>query len=168
MLLYVGYSERCEDSILLCCAEWRVLRQYVVSPTYEHIPLRILACLTSLAVYYKVTGPGNEPGKERVILEGEKERQGDFVFTATSGGEYRFCFDNSVSTFSDKLVDFEISVSRSHCSADTTATSSCLTVPIRSKTNNLGLAYHKRLAPLQNNSAVSKRRCSNSLAKYRP
>ena len=70
-----------------------------------------LGILTRLAVDYKVTGPGNEPGKDRVILEGEKERQGDFVFTATSGGEYRFCFDNSVSTFSDKIVDFEISVS---------------------------------------------------------
>ncbi len=46
-----------------------------------------------------------------MIVEGEKERQGDFVFTATEVGEYRFCFDNSVSTFSDKLVDFEITVS---------------------------------------------------------
>ena len=64
-----------------------------------------------VAVDYKVTGPGNEPGKDRVIMEGEKERQGDFVFTATSAGEYRFCFDNSVSTFSDKVVDFEITVS---------------------------------------------------------
>lgn len=62
------------------------------------------------AVDYKVTGPSNEPGKERVIMEGEKERQGDFVFTATNLGEYRFCFDNTVSTFSDKIVDFEITV----------------------------------------------------------
>ena len=43
-------------------------------------------------------------------MEGEKERQGDFVFTATTLGEYRFCFDNTVSTFSDKIVDFEITV----------------------------------------------------------
>ena len=43
-------------------------------------------------------------------MEGEKERQGDFVFTATEVGEYRFCFDNSLSTFSDKMVDFEITV----------------------------------------------------------
>lgn len=45
-----------------------------------------------------------------MIMEGEKEKQGDFVFTATVMGEYRFCFDNTVSTFSDKIVDFEISV----------------------------------------------------------
>lgn len=44
-------------------------------------------------------------------MDGEKERQGDFVFTATEVGEYRFCFDNAVSTFSDKTVDFEITVS---------------------------------------------------------
>lgn len=64
----------------------------------------------SFDIDYMVTGPSKEPGKERVILEGEKERQGDYVFTATQSGEYRFCFDNSVSTFTDKLVDFEISV----------------------------------------------------------
>jgi hypothetical protein len=61
-------------------------------------------------VDYSVYGPSNQPGKERMIMEGEKERQGDFVFTATEAGEYRFCFDNSVSTFSDKVVDFEITV----------------------------------------------------------
>lgn len=43
-------------------------------------------------------------------MEGEKERQGDFVFTANQVGEYSFCFDNSMSTFADKFVDFEISV----------------------------------------------------------
>ena len=50
------------------------------------------------------------PGKERIVLEGTKERQGDFVFTANEIGEYRFCFDNSISTFADKLIDFEITV----------------------------------------------------------
>ncbi|CAH0059009.1 unnamed protein product [Clonostachys solani] len=56
-------------------------------------------------VDYAVQGPGH-----RVIMEGEKERQGDFVFTANQVGEYSFCFDNSMSTFADKFVDFEISV----------------------------------------------------------
>jgi hypothetical protein len=71
-------------------------------------PLRDLTHI--YAVDYSVYGPSNQPGKERMIMEGEKERQGDFVFTATEAGEYRFCFDNSVSTFSDKVVDFEITV----------------------------------------------------------
>nr|POE72838.1 putative membrane protein c17a5.08 [Quercus suber] len=64
----------------------------------------------SFDVAYSVHGPSKEHGKDRVILEGEKERQGDFVFTANQLGEYRFCFDNSLSTFSDKTVDFEITV----------------------------------------------------------
>ncbi|MCJ1441057.1 MAG: hypothetical protein MMC23_001543 [Stictis urceolatum] len=48
--------------------------------------------------------------QDKVILQGEKERQGDFVFTASEVGEYRFCFNNEISTFSDKIVDFEIAV----------------------------------------------------------
>ena len=43
-------------------------------------------------------------------MEGEKERQGDFVFTAQNPGEYRFCFNNEMSTFADKMVDFEVAV----------------------------------------------------------
>ena len=56
-------------------------------------------------------GPGKQTGKEVTLFSGEKERQGDFVFTANEVGEYRFCFDNSISTFSEKLIDFDISVS---------------------------------------------------------
>ncbi|KAI5365283.1 Putative transmembrane emp24 domain-containing protein [Septoria linicola] len=59
---------------------------------------------------YAVHGPDKQPGKEKIILDGQKERQGDYVFTATETGEYRFCFDNSMSTFADKVVDFEIAV----------------------------------------------------------
>lgn len=43
-------------------------------------------------------------------MDGEKERQGDFVFTALEVGEYRFCFNNQMSTFAEKFVDFEIAV----------------------------------------------------------
>ena len=32
------------------------------------------------------------------------------MFTAESVGEYRFCFNNEMSTFAEKLVDFEIAV----------------------------------------------------------
>lgn len=44
-------------------------------------------------------------------MDGSKERQGDFVFTANDVGEYRFCFNNEMSTFAEKMVDFEIAVS---------------------------------------------------------
>ncbi|KAI1824763.1 emp24/gp25L/p24 family/GOLD-domain-containing protein [Xylaria intraflava] len=59
----------------------------------------------SFDISYEVTGPSN-----KVILNGEKERQGDFVFTANELGEYKFCFDNEMSTYSEKFVDFEIAV----------------------------------------------------------
>ncbi|KAL1974814.1 hypothetical protein VTN31DRAFT_5018 [Thermomyces dupontii] len=54
---------------------------------------------------YEVKSPVN-----KVVLSGTKERQGDFVFTAQSVGEYSFCFNNEMSTFAEKLVDFEIAV----------------------------------------------------------
>ncbi|THC92271.1 hypothetical protein EYZ11_008253 [Aspergillus tanneri] len=59
----------------------------------------------SFDVDYSVVGPG-----DKVILDGTKERQGDFVFTAQSIGEYRFCFNNEMSTFAEKMVDFEIAI----------------------------------------------------------
>ncbi|KAK2743534.1 hypothetical protein FQN57_004831 [Myotisia sp. PD_48] len=59
----------------------------------------------SFDIDYTVVGPG-----EKMILEGHKERQGDFVFTAQSVGEYRYCFNNEMSTFAEKTVDFEIAV----------------------------------------------------------
>jgi hypothetical protein len=47
---------------------------------------------------------------DRVILDGQRERQGDYVFTANTVGEYSFCFENDMSTLTDKLVDFDIMV----------------------------------------------------------
>ena len=66
----------------------------------------------SFDVDYSVVGPN-----ERVIMEGQKERQGDFVFTAKEQGEYRFCFNNEMSTFQEKMVDFEIAVRYAHLSS---------------------------------------------------
>ncbi|KAI9659774.1 MAG: mRNA splicing protein [Trizodia sp. TS-e1964] len=59
----------------------------------------------SFDVDYVVSGP-----HEKIIMQGLRERQGDFVFSATEVGEYRFCFNNEMSTFAEKMVDFEISV----------------------------------------------------------
>ncbi|KAH8591481.1 emp24/gp25L/p24 family/GOLD-domain-containing protein [Bisporella sp. PMI_857] len=59
----------------------------------------------SFDVDYEVVGP-----QDKIIMDGQKERQGDFVFTATEVGEYRFCFNNQMSTFAEKFVDFEIAV----------------------------------------------------------
>ncbi|GAM83971.1 hypothetical protein ANO11243_019610 [Dothideomycetidae sp. 11243] len=65
----------------------------------------------SFDVDYTIYAPvENQPHAEKIIVQEEKERQGDYVFTATAGGEYRFCFDNTISTFADKVIDFEITV----------------------------------------------------------
>jgi hypothetical protein len=72
---------------------------------------------TKLAFYFAVQSGGSfdvdylvVSPTDRVILDGTKERQGDFVFTANEVGEYRFCFNNEMSTFAEKMVDFEIAV----------------------------------------------------------
>ncbi|PWN50710.1 hypothetical protein IE53DRAFT_82068 [Violaceomyces palustris] len=47
---------------------------------------------------------------EVVIIEGKKERQLDIIFTGNEVGEYSFCFENDMSTFAEKLIDFDITV----------------------------------------------------------
>ncbi|KAG2231973.1 emp24/gp25L/p24 family/GOLD-domain-containing protein [Thamnidium elegans] len=59
----------------------------------------------SFDIDYEVLAPNGDS-----ILKGGQEKQGDFVFTANYFGEYAFCFSNDMSTFADKLIDFEIAV----------------------------------------------------------
>jgi len=59
----------------------------------------------SFDIDYDVHGPNG-----KVIMENAHERQVDSVFTAKETGEYRFCFNNEMSTFAEKMVDFEIAV----------------------------------------------------------
>ncbi|KAF8621708.1 hypothetical protein AX15_007569 [Amanita polypyramis BW_CC] len=47
---------------------------------------------------------------EKVLLDGQRERQGDYILTANTVGEYAFCFENDMSTLTEKLVDFDIMV----------------------------------------------------------
>ena len=47
---------------------------------------------------------------EKSLLDGQRERQGDYVLTANTVGEYSFCFENDMSTLTEKLVDFDIMV----------------------------------------------------------
>ncbi len=54
---------------------------------------------------YEVKDPN-----DKVLLDGQRERQGDYVLTANFVGEYAFCFENDMSTLTDKLVDFDIMV----------------------------------------------------------
>ncbi|KAL7754015.1 hypothetical protein RI367_000948 [Sorochytrium milnesiophthora] len=63
----------------------------------------------SFDIDFLVTDP-----EYNVVFSGEKERQGDFVFASQLKGEYSFCFSNGMSTFADKVVDFDISVEGEH------------------------------------------------------
>lgn len=47
----------------------------------------------------------------KIQYQEPKEKQGEFSFTATSIGEYQFCFSNDMSTFAEKAIEFEITVS---------------------------------------------------------
>ncbi|GME88759.1 unnamed protein product [[Candida] boidinii] len=46
----------------------------------------------------------------KIIVQKERERQGEYVFSADQIGEYEFCFSNEMSTYTEKVVDFEIKV----------------------------------------------------------
>ncbi|KAF9937618.1 hypothetical protein BGZ65_001343 [Modicella reniformis] len=70
-----------------------------------------------IAFYFAVQSGGSfdidveiKDPTQRVVLALERERQGDYVFTANEVGEYSFCFSNDMSTFAEKMVDFEITV----------------------------------------------------------
>ena len=56
-------------------------------------------------VDYEVRDPN-----DKILLDGTKERQGDYVLTANTPGEYAFCFENDMSTLTEKLIDFDIMV----------------------------------------------------------
>lgn len=47
----------------------------------------------------------------KIQYQEPKEKQGEFSFSATMLGEYQFCFSNDMSTFAEKSIEFEISVS---------------------------------------------------------
>ena len=59
----------------------------------------------SFDVDYVITDPN-----QNVIYQDNKKRHGDFVFPAQIPGEYEFCFSNTMSTYLEKVVDFEIEV----------------------------------------------------------
>jgi hypothetical protein len=57
-------------------------------------------------INYSIKGPN-----QQIIVQEEKQRQGDYLFSADQVGEYEFCFDNEMSTFAEKVIDFEIKTS---------------------------------------------------------
>ncbi|KAL5513952.1 hypothetical protein ACEPAG_2713 [Sanghuangporus baumii] len=59
----------------------------------------------SFEIDYEVKDPNDKD-----ILDGQNERQGDFVLTANTPGEYSFCFTNDMGTLAEKFIDFDIMV----------------------------------------------------------
>ncbi|KTW29758.1 hypothetical protein T552_00965 [Pneumocystis carinii B80] len=47
---------------------------------------------------------------KNIIFNGVKEKLGDIEFMAKYKGEYMFCFSNEMSTLTDKILDFQVSV----------------------------------------------------------
>ncbi|MBW0507689.1 hypothetical protein O181_047404 [Austropuccinia psidii MF-1] len=76
--------------------------------------------------------------KDNIIIQGQKDRQGDYIFTALHDGEYAFCFDNDMSSFSDKDIDFEIVLEN-----EIKLTSSTKSNPLSEQTNNLEDSIYK-------------------------
>ena len=101
-LLYDNY-------LLAVCHSSRHSCRWLFSPTITTITTIASSQVQSggsFDIDYVVTSP-----TLRVVLDGSKERQGDFVFTANEIGDYKFCLSNDMSTFAEKLVDLEIAVS---------------------------------------------------------
>lgn len=72
---------------------------------------------TQISYYFAVQSGGKfdvdytiKNPKGELLISDYKQSQGEFVFTADIVGEYEFCFSNGMSTFSEKVIDFEIKI----------------------------------------------------------
>ena len=88
------------------------VRSLLPSTVFTH-----LTRVSFLKFYFAVQSGGSfdvdfelKDPNDKVILDGQRERQGDYVLTANTVGEYSFCFENDMSTLTDKLVDIDIMV----------------------------------------------------------
>lgn len=70
---------------------------------------------TAISYYFAVQSGGSfdidfsiKNPRGEIVDSDTKQRQGDFVFNADLPGEYMLCFQNGMSTYADKVIDFEI------------------------------------------------------------
>jgi hypothetical protein len=49
-----------------------------------------------------------------IVHSGTAEKEGEFIFVVDRVGEYTFCFSNTMSTFAEKTVNFDIVLSSEH------------------------------------------------------
>lgn len=102
-----------------------VVQLIAASALTFNLPAKDSACFyifttkpnTQVSYYFAVQMGGSfdvdysikDPNQKTMVSE-TKQRQGSFVLTAESVGEYEFCFSNEMSTFAEKVVDFEIKI----------------------------------------------------------
>lgn len=106
-----------------CVALLALLQLILASALTFNLPAKEQACFyvttekqnTQISFYFAVQQGGSfdvdytiKDPKNRILDEATKQRQGDFSFNAQHPGQYEFCFLNEMSTFAEKVIDFEI------------------------------------------------------------
>lgn len=106
LLLRQHQKHQGEDCILLCRTDTELRNDQTDSDEAMANDCQIqVQSGGSFDIDYEVADPNG-----KIVLSGEKERQGDFAFTAQVVGDYSFCFSNQMSTFTEKYVDLDIAV----------------------------------------------------------
>ncbi|GMM30943.1 Erp3 protein [Martiniozyma asiatica (nom. inval.)] len=90
---------------------------FVLGPNQQECFYTINAKPSNIGYYFAVQAGGSfdidytiKSPSQQIIVSEEAQRQGDYLFAAEEIGEYEFCFSNPMSTYTDKVVDFEIRV----------------------------------------------------------
>lgn len=106
-----------------CLALFAVLHLIAASALTFNLPAKEASCFyiftekpnTQVSFYFAVQQGGSfdvdytikDPRGNTEVAD-TKQRQGDVLFNARTMGEYEFCFSNEMSTFAEKVIDFEI------------------------------------------------------------
>lgn len=106
-----------------CIALFAVLQLIAASALTFNLPAKEAACFyiftekpnVQVSYYFAVQQGGSfdvdytikNPSGD-IVASDTKQRQGDLLFKARGIGEYEFCFSNEMSTFAEKVIDFEI------------------------------------------------------------
>jgi hypothetical protein len=92
----------CSQTVLLCCKPYTCSTEEANGYSVPDLQVQSGG---SFDIDFEVKDP-----RDVVVLDGTRERQGDYILTANHVGEYSFCFINDMSTLTEKLVDFDIMV----------------------------------------------------------
>lgn len=106
-----------------CIALFAVLQLIAASALTFNLPAKEASCFyiftdkqdVQVSYYFAVQQGGSfdvdytiKDPRGEIVASDTKQRQGDLLFNAKQVGEYEFCFSNEMSTFAEKVIDFEI------------------------------------------------------------